>query len=142
MNINLYLSTAAEDFLFTNKTTVSLTYGETVEQITFDNANMQSNAQVSSEQIIGTTETHGVPFGLTYGFGFTACVKNNAFWRALLKDWADGKQISLNATLTIPFDDDSSNDFTFTRACFVQSVNFPITFGQLLSVTFSLTKEA
>ena len=67
MTINLYLSTVAESFIYTNKATISLTYGESTEQIVFNNTNIQSNTQTSSEQIMGETETESVPFGLTYG---------------------------------------------------------------------------
>ena len=146
MSINLYLTTAADGFMFGNSVDVSLTYDGTTETITFANSSVQSAAQSSSEQELDATlpEADGLPFGTAYSTGFTAYVKNTPLWKKIMKDWCDGKSQTMTLEVSVVFNDMVINDtpLTFERTCYIESVNMPIQKGQLLTATFSFGKKA
>lgn len=145
MSYNLYLTTVGDGFVFGNAATIVLKKSEedSGETIVFSSSSVQSNSQTSSEQEIEATtpESDGLPFGTSYGVGFTVYPKNNEWWRPLIQDWLDGdsQTIKLKATITIKLDD--TNSWIFERDCFIQSVNMPITPGEVLSLTIALGKR-
>lgn len=137
LQFTLYLSTADSEFIWGNEaaTTITATIGETTYSaipVYFDNGSIMSNSQVQSEQELGTNESKGIPFGTSYGASFHLYLKRttDGFYMALLKAWFDGDIQELSFDLTITIESTS-----FTRKCFVSSVNMPILKGQLLSMT-------
>ena len=169
MSINLYLSTAADGLIFGNAATVTLKRKDELvaHEIIVDNTSIQSNAQPSSEQELDATipEGESLPFGTAYGVGFTVYPKfktyldttaqtdNTDWWYNLMQDWCDGKAQEMEFEITISIKIGKKKTLingvativdqvlTFTRFCFLQSVNTPIAPGQLLSVTLSLGKR-
>ena len=146
MTLNLYLTNAGEGFIFGNAATVTLKYtpaGNTPETIIFSNSSVQSNAQSSNEQELDATtpEADGMPFGTAYGAGFTAYIKNDAWWRKVMYDWCQGKAQTMEFVYILSIKLDNSNNIVFTRTCYIESVNMPIQPGQLLTATFSFGKK-
>ena len=142
MTVNLYITNAGSDFMFGNSVTVSLTYGSTTEEITFADGSIQSQAQTSSEQELGATtpEADGLPFGTAYSSGFTAYIKNNSFWSAIIKDWCDGKAQTMEFVCSVVLGA-FNPAITYSRTCYIESVNLPIQKGQLMTATFSFGKK-
>ena len=151
MTLNLYVTNAASGFVFGNSVDVYLTYGSGSgirEKMVFVQSSIQSVSQTSSEQELDASvpEAVGIPFGTAYSCGFTAYVKNTTFWKYVLKDWADGKSQNMTFMFEATFKGIQLTQpptyLTFTRTCYIESVNFPIQKGQLLTITFSFGKKA
>lgn len=149
MTINLYLSNADEDFVYGNEVKISLSINDTLYQdtdITFAQASVQSQSQSMSEQIIGESETQGLPFGVAYGSSFAVYYKDTAFYRYLVEQWFSGNAQTLRFTLTLKIGEDKVVNNatitapTFTRTCYVESVNLIVQKGELLTITFSFAK--
>lgn len=145
MTINLYLSNASSEFVYGNDVKISLALDETTyqdEDITFAQAGVQSQAQSTSEQILGENESQGVPFGVAYGSSFAVYYKDNEFYRYLVDQWFSGNAQTLRFTLTLTIGEDGE-DYTapvFSRTCYLESVNLMIQKGELLTITFTFAK--
>ena len=139
MQVNLYLSNAADGFVYGNDVSISLTIdGESeieAETLVFAGGAIQSASQAQSEQVIGETETEGLPTATTTGFSVAAYYKDDDFYHAIIDKWFDGELQTLRFDATITL-----GDYTYSRYAFVESVNMPIRKGELLTITFSFTK--
>lgn len=167
MSINLYLTDAAEGFIFGNSVDAHLVYKGSSHPVVFASSSIQSSAQSNSQQELGaeTPEAEGLPFGTAYGMGFTAYVSDikkpitevsgfDHWWGILLSDWFAGKAQEMEVRLVLTFNnlfsankktvqgvDQEPDPLVFDRTCYIESVNLPIQKGQLLTVTFSLGKK-
>ena len=74
---------------------------------------------------------------MVFGSSFGVYIKNNAFYKFLIKKWFDGDYTSLDITLDFNF-----LGQTFTRKVFIQSANLIIQKGELATITFSFSKIA
>lgn len=150
MSYNLYLTTVGDGFVFGNSAKIFLTKEEeeTSHEIVFDNSSISSNAQSNSEQEMNATIPEGssLPFGTAYGVGFTAYPKfdksDNDWWFDLIQDWCDGNAQNINLMAKIEIKINETKTLSFERVCCLQSVNFPINPGQVLSLVFSLEKKS
>ena len=150
MTVNLYLSNADSDYVYGNDVSISLSLNDTNyidKDITFSQASVQSQSQSMSEQIIGSNESQGLPFGVAYGSSFAVYYKNTAFYRYLVGQWFSGNAQTLRFTLTLKIGEDvytnnvlTQQAPTFTRTCYVESVNLVVQKGELLTITFSFAK--
>lgn len=149
MQINLYLSNADVDYVYGNDTSISLSINGTDyedKDVAFSQASVQSQSQSMSEQIIGQSESQGLPFGVSYGSSFAVYYKDNAFYRYLVNQWFSGNAQTLRFTLTLKIGQDRTVDGTtitaptFSRTCYVESVNLIVQKGELLTITFTFAK--
>ena len=141
LNFTLYLSSAGNDFVWGNNATISLstTINTTVytdSDVAFIQTSIQSQTQSVSQQAIGTSEAEGFPFGTSYGSGFSVYVKDTSFYQQVVEKWFDGTIQNISFTLTISF-----LGKTFTRNCYVESMNLVIQKGQLSTITFAFAKK-
>ena len=141
MQITLYLSNAKSTLVYGNAVTASLsfvsnttTYTDT--DVVFDSSSIQSQSQSQSQQILGESESSGLPFGTAYGATLKIYYQSNDFYKKLLDLWFAGTIQEL--TLTLTFTVDTS---TFTRSCYIESVVMPIQKGQLLAFTITFAKR-
>ena len=139
MSFTLYLSNAGSGFVFGNDVVSTLSFTKDNETYTdspaFNQANIQSQSQSVSQQRVGATESESIPFGTTYGSGFSVYVKDNDFYRELIASWFDGTIQTLRITFTITF-----LSKTFTRLCYVESMNLVMNKGELTTITFAFAK--
>lgn len=157
MNITLFLSNAAPGLLYGNdvKVNLSFTYNEntyTLEDIDWDGASLQSNAQAQSEQEEETNEADSLPFGTAYGSSFKIYPNLNTkakestteapiyFYKELLKVWLEGNIQEVKCKLTFQIANES--DLKYERDCFIQSIVSPIEKGQLFALTLTFVKVA
>ena len=142
MTINLYLSNAGSSFVYGNDVSISLAIKNTNYTdtgVVFAQASVQSQTQSVSEQILGTNESQGLPFGVAYGSSFAVYYKDNEFYRYLVGQWFSGTAQTLRFTLTLTIGS-GQTAITFTRDCYVESVNLVIQKGELLTITFAFAK--
>ena len=150
MTFNLYISSAKSGFVYGNDVTATLSYSGYIgdpEPVVFAESTIQSQTQSVSEQQLGTAESQGIPFGVAYGSGFSAYVKDDAFFKAVLQDWCDGNAQTMEFTLTITFNslkvlDQNQQEvaIAFSRKCYLDSSTMLIRKGELLTMTFSFAK--
>ena len=145
MTFTLYLSTAASGYIWGNDATASLsfvldstTYSDT--NLTFNQSSIQSQSQPTNQQVQGTTEVEGVPFGTSYGSGFTVYMKNTTFYQKIVEKWFEGNIQSLRVTFTMSIKFSNSVTKTYTRNCYVESMNLSVQKGQLATITFAFAK--
>ena len=140
LNFTLYLSTAGSTFVWGNGATISLstkinttTYTDT--DVAFVQSSIQSQTQSVSQQKLGTYESAGFPFGTSYGSGFSVYVKDTSFYQQVVEKWFAGTIQNMTFDLSISF-----LGKTFTRTCYVESMNLVIQKGQLATITFAFAK--
>lgn len=155
MQLTLYLTSSASGLIYGNDVTASLsfTYDDAtyvLDDIDFDGASLQSNAQAQSEQEEGTNEACGVPFGTAYGSSIkiypnletrptSQSVSGDIyFYKQLLQIWLEGNIQEVQCSITFTIAGDS--DLTYTRTCFIQSIMAPIEKGQLFALTLTFAK--
>ena len=139
MTFTLYLSTVGSDFKYGNDGAVSLAYGSyTDSDVVFDDFNIQSMSEPAEQQLLDATipESSGLVANTSYSTGFKVYYKSNAMYKAILKDWFDGKHQNMQFTLTFTFDGQ-----TFTRTCFLMSVNGIFKKGAVVTLTLSFGKK-
>lgn len=139
MTFTLYLSTVGSDFKYGNDGAVSLAYGSyTDSDVVFDDFNIQSMSEPAEQQLLDATipESSGLVANTSYSTGFKVYYKSNAMYKAVLKDWFDGKHQNMQFTLTFTFDGQ-----TFTRTCFLMSVNGIFKKGAVVTLTLSFGKK-
>lgn len=139
MTISLYLSTCAEGYVYGNEATATLTLDGSdlpAEPLVFVQGSVQSNTDPAVQQILGESESEGLPTGTAYGSSFSVYIKNNAFFKKVIKDWFEGNAQTLTFTLNLSFLGE-----TFTRTCFIQNVNMVLQKGELATITFTYTKK-
>ena len=157
MTFNLYLTNCASGFVYGNDVTVELS--TTIDDVTltsknlaFDDGVIQSACQPQSEQEMGESvyEADGLPFATNYSSSFKVYVdltRDNtfpsptlpkSFFREVLKEWMAGKAQQMRFNLTVKINNDAG--LTFSRICYLDSVNLPIQKGQLLTMTFTFSK--
>lgn len=140
MTISLYLSTASEDFVYGNEATATLTLeGSQLdpEPLVFVQATIQSNSEPASQQILGTPEIKGIPAGTSYGPGFTTYIKNDEFYKTLLRTWFGGNSQTMTFDLSMTFLGE-----TYHRTCYIQAVNLALVKGELSTITFAFGTKA
>lgn len=152
MTIQLYLTNAAEGFMFGNSVTMSLLYTDeneneyTEENVVFDSGSIQSATQPNSEQEMEANipEADGLPFSTAYSSGFNAYIKNNEFWFKVMRDWVNGKAQTMTFDVFFTFNDLVQNNqkVAYGKTCYIESINLPIQKGQLLTATFSFGKRS
>lgn len=151
MNISLYLSTASEDFVYGNSASAELQIDvsnddlaeyfdndpdKTKDAISFVTQSVQSTSDPTPQQILGTNESESLPTGTAYASSFSIYIKDNEFYRYLIKKWFDGEAQTLTMTLSL-----NLLGQTYERTCFVQSVNLVVQKGELVTITFTFTKK-
>lgn len=154
MTISLYLSTAAQEFVYGNDATASITIndidpndpaldgldwetGDETEELTFVQQALQSHSDPSPQQILGENETESLPISTTFGSSFSVYIKKDKFFKFLIRKWFAGTAQLLDLSLNVSFLNE-----TFTRACYIQSANLVLQKGELATITFTFTKKA
>lgn len=159
MELTLYLSSAAPEFVYGNGVSTSLSFkiknAEDVEEtytdddVTVEENTIQSQAQVQSEQLEGSGESQGLPFGVAYGSGFSCYYKDNEFYAKLLELWTTGESQNLELVLSISIPSNTHIDLVsgepapivFTRKVFIESVVLTARKGQLITFNFTFSKR-
>ena len=139
MTFTLYLSTVGSTFKYGNDGAISLTYGtHTDNSVVFDDFSIQSMSEPATQQILDAAvpESSGLVANTSYSNGFKVYYKSNAMYKAILKDWFDGKHQNMEFTLTFTFDGQ-----TFSRTCFLMSVNGIFKKGAVVTLTLALGKS-
>ena len=142
MSITLYLSTASNDFVYGNDAEATLTIDDEEvqldeEPLVFVSGSVQSNTDPSVQQILGEGESEGLASGTAYGSSFSVYVKNDDFFKYLVGQWFSGNAQTLPLTLKLKF-----LGQTYTRNCYIQSVNTMFQKGELVTMTFAFNKKA
>ena len=142
MTFNLYLSSAGNDYVWGNNVAISLStkIGQTTysdSNVTFAESTMQSQSQATSQQAIGENEVEGLPFGTAYATGFTLYLKNTTMYQKIIEKWFAGASQELRFTLSLTL-----LTKTYSRECYLESVNMNIQKGQLVTMTLSFAKAA
>lgn len=146
MTISLYLGSAAQDLVYGNDATATLTLeGEDDEEditepITFAQGSIQSNSDPATQQIMDTKEIEGLPTGTSYGQSFSIYIKTSELFQKLLSCWFDEEKEMPKITLSLAFS--SFPDVVYTRECFMQSANMVIQKGELATITMAFVKKA
>lgn len=139
MTFTLYLSTVGSDFKYGNDGAVTLKYGSyTDSTVVFDDFNIQSMSEPAEQQLLDATvpESSGLVANTSYSTGLKVYYKSNTMYKAILKDWFDGKHQEMQFTLTFSFDGQ-----TFTRDCFLMSVNGIFKKGAVVTLTLAFGKK-
>jgi len=142
MNITLYLSSMASDYLYGNSATFTLAYSHNnttlTDTPTFASGSMQSNSEPAAQQLLGATipESEGLAVNTAMGTSFAIYYKSNTFYQTLLEKWFGGTLQNLALTLTLTLDTK-----TYTRTVYIQSVNMPISKGQPITLTITFSKK-
>lgn len=152
MQLSLYLSTAAQEFVYGNDAECTLTIGgvsaqdletyfhndvdNTIEAVSFVQQSLQSNSEPAVQQLLGGNQTEGLPVNTSYASSFSVYIKDNDFFKYLIKKWFDGdiQTMTLQLNLTMLGQE-------YTRNVFVQSMNLMIQKGELATITFALVKK-
>lgn len=141
MTVTLYLSSINEDYLYGNEVTASLSWDNKTMALTFVDGSVQTNSNSVDDQVLGTKEARGLPYGVAFGSSFafylsktTACKDFMTKWKT---HWFEDNAISL--TITIPSLGTENNPFTITKSCYLRSFMLPITKGQPMKATISLS---
>lgn len=146
MQFSLYLSTASEEFVFGNDATAELTISvedeswddeDKTDQLSFVQNSVQSNSEPGSQQILGENQTESLPSATSFSSSFSVYIKNNQFYKHLLRYWFAGTYHSLELTLQFNFLGE-----TYQKECFIQGVNLGIQKGELATLTLTFLKKA
>lgn len=144
MTISLYLSTAADGFVYGNDVTATLSIESddpeapsSPETLVFVQTSVQSNSEPAVQQILDEEESEGLPTGTSYGASPSIYIKDNAFFRYLLDKWFSGESQTMTLNFNLEF-----LGSTFTRRVFIQSVNMLVQKGELATITLAFTKKA
>lgn len=138
MTFTLYLSTVGSDFKYGNDGAVTLTYGSYSDNaVIFDDFNIQSMSEPATQQLLDAAvpESSGLVANTSYSTGFKVYYKSNTMYKAILKDWFDGKHQNMAFTVTFSFDGQ-----TFSRTCFLMSVNGIFKKGAVVTLTLAFGK--
>jgi len=139
MTVNLYLSNMDASFLYGNDSATTLTMvlnGTTyTENAVFVDSTIQSNSEISSQQILGSNESSGMPNVTAYGFGMTIYYQNDNFCNKLIEEWFNGNSQSIRMTYS-----QTLGTKTFTRTSYIQNMNISIKKGQAVTITLSFGK--
>lgn len=152
ITFTLYLSTVADGFVFGNDALTTLTIEgvsaedleqwfdndgtKTTDNIVFVSQSLQSNSDPAVQQLMGENESEGLPVGTAYASSPSIYVKNTPFYRYLTNKWFNGLSQSLELTINISF-----LGQTYSRTCFVQSVNLVLQKGELATITLAFSKK-
>lgn len=139
MTFTLYLSQLGSDFKFGNDGDLTLTYGSyTDSNVVFDDYSLQSMGEPAAQQILDADipESDGLIANTSYSTGFKIYYKSNTMYKAILKDWFDGKHQTMVFTITFTFDSQ-----VFTRTCYLVSVNGVFKKGVPVTLTLALGKK-
>lgn len=156
MTVILYLTSAASGFVFGNDIScdLSVTIGQNVyslDNIAFDSGTIISQTQSQNEQQLGTNESDAFPFATSYGASLlvypnldelakeSTLIAPVYFYQQIISNWFSGDSQGMVFNLTIKIG--GYTGLSFTRKCFLQSVNMPINKGQLLSLTLAFAKR-
>lgn len=97
---------------------------------------VQSQSEPVGQQIMGETESQGLPVNTSYSSGFTVYYKKNNFYRYIINEWFKGKCQDLVFDYNLTFD-----GITYKRTCYIQSVNLNIQKGSLATITFAFVRK-
>lgn len=152
VTFSLYLSTAASDFVYGNDAETTLTIGgisaeeleewfggdetKTTDKISFVTQSLQSNSDPAVQQLMGEDESEGLPVGTAYASSPSIYVKDTPFYRYLINKWFNGKAQTTTLTLNLKF-----LGQTYTKTCFIQSVNLLLQKGELVTITLTFSKK-
>ena len=147
MSFNLYILQTDSTFAYGNEASVSLKvknadtnpatyYLDTA--VVFADGSIQSNSEMAGQQLLDAAipETNGLPVNTSYESSFTVYYKKNSMYRYIIDKWFSGKTQLLDVEITMSFDTK-----TFTRPCYLQSVNMSVSKGKLVTLTFSFAKK-
>ncbi len=152
MTINLYLSTASEEFVFGNEASASLSVeydssdtdlpqdwtdsDATDSNLTFVQNSLQSHSDPQVQQLIGSNESEGLPTGTSYASSFNIYIKRTKFYRYILKKWFKGESQQLTFNLSFNLLGE-----TYTRTVYMQSANLSTQKGELVTITLTYAKK-
>lgn len=152
MSVTLYLSSANPGFVYGNDAVAQLTIDgvsssdletwfdddttATTETLVFASHSLQSNSDPAIQQLMGSSESAGLPVGTSYGSSFSVYVKDSPFYRYLINKWFGGNSQTLTLTLNLTL-----LGQTYTKTCFIQSVNLILQKGELVTITFAFVKK-
>ena len=141
MTLTLYLSSISDDYFYGNEVTASLFWDNKTMALTFVDGSIQTNSNSVDDQVLGTKEAVGLPYGVAFGSSFafylsktTECKDFMEKWKT---HWFEDNAISL--TIEIPSLGTENNPFTITKSCYLRSFMLPITKGQPMKATISLS---
>lgn len=138
MTFTLYLSKVGSNFKYGNDGAVSLNYGNyTDNDVVFDDFNIQSMSEPATQQLLDATvpESSGLVANTSYSNGMKVYYKSTDMYKAILRDWFAGLHQNMEFTLTFTFDGQ-----TFSRSCFLVSVNGVFKKGAVVTLTIALGK--
>lgn len=123
--------------------TVEETY--LLDNPTYDNVTIQSNSDEDGEQILNAThkEISGAPQITSYNSGLLLYYDSSSFCQKLLEKWCDGNSQELAITVKYTFREAATNvsEISFTRICYLKSVNITINKGEPVVFTLSFAKR-
>lgn len=139
MTFTLYLSTVGSDFKYGNDATLSLHFGGFIDNnVIFDDFSLQSMSEPATQQILDATvpESSGLVANTSYSSGFKVYYKSTPMYQNILNEWFNGKHQTMEFTFTLTFDGKS-----YTRDCFLMSVNGMFKKGAVVTLTFAFGKR-
>lgn len=141
MTVTLYLSSINEDYLYGNEVTASLSWDNKTMALTFVDGSVQTNSNSVDDQVLGTKEALGLPYGVAFGASFAFYLSKTTACKDFMTKWKTHwfEDNAINLTITIPSLGTENNPFTITKSCYLRSFMLPITKGQPMKATISLS---
>lgn len=144
MEFTLFLSSAAEGFVYGNDVSVRLRMIDSngqdsgMKNVIFADGSFQGNSQPASQQLLGATipEINSLPINSAYGSSFSVYVKNDEFYKNIFKEMFAGTLQKCKFYVEIYF-----LGQTYNKECFLASENFVFRYGQIATITFSFSKR-
>lgn len=140
-----------QNYVYSEYDTEMIIEGETVSGsprvvypsmgLVFASASMQSNSQSSDQQVIGTRESSGLPYGSTTGKSITCYVQKDIHWGFIVNEWLASSLNEANLRLEIQIDGIPLESGNSRYDCYVQSVNMPITKGEPMTATLAFGRR-
>ena len=143
VSMTLYIKDAGEEFVYGNEANISFTASIGNTSFTDNNvatpeSSIQSNSDPAAQQLLDAVvpESNGLPANTSYANSFTLYYKKNEMYRWIVQQWFAGNAQKMSCEISISLDTN-----TYTRQCYIQSVNMPIRKGELISITLSFAKK-
>lgn len=141
MTVTLYLSSVNEGYLYGNEVTASLSWDNKTMALTFVDGSVQTNSNSVDDQVLGTKQALGLPYGVAFGSSFAFYLTNTTECKDFMTKWKTHwfEDEAITLTIRIPSLGTGNNPFTITKSCYLRSLMLPITKGQPLKATISLS---
>jgi hypothetical protein len=141
MTLTLYLSSIDNKYFYGNEVTASLAWSNKTMELTFVDGSIQTNSNSVDDQVLGTKEAVGLPYGVAFGASFTFYLSDTTACKDFMDKWKSNwfEDNAINLTIAIPSLGTSNTPFTITKSCYLRSFMLPITKGQPMKATISLS---